>query len=54
MCKFEQDYVSKVKGKLLVAVSLGDACGISRIKLPGSPCWLFNSKSEHWAKRVRI
>ena len=56
MCKFDPDYVSEVKGggKLLVAVSLGDAWGISRIRLPGSLCWLFNSKSEDWAKRVRV
>ena len=31
MCKFDFDYVSKV---MVVAVSLGDAWGISRIRLP--------------------
>ena len=36
MCKFDLDYVSEVMGynELLAAVSLGNAWGISRIRLP--------------------
>ena len=34
VCKFDLDYMSEVMGKLFVAVSLGDAWGISRIRLP--------------------
>ena len=32
MCKFVPDYVGEVRVELLVAVSLGDAWGISRIR----------------------
>ena len=35
MCKFDPDHVSEVRGKLLVAISLGGAWGTSRIRLPG-------------------
>ena len=41
-------------GKLLVAISLGDAWGIFRIRLPGQSVGFFNSKSENCAKRVRV
>ena len=34
VCKFDPDHVSEVRGKLLVAISLGDAWGISGIRLP--------------------
>ena len=37
-----------------MAVSLGDAWGISRIRLSGQSVLVFNSKSEDWAKRVRL
>ena len=36
VCKFDRDLVSKVRGKLLVGISLEDAWDISRIRL----CWL--------------
>ena len=35
VCKFDRDLVSKVRDKLLVAISLGDAWDISRIRLLG-------------------
>ena len=37
-----------------MAVSLGDARGISRIRLPRQAVLAFNSQSEDWAKRVRV
>ena len=40
--------------KLLVAISQGDAWGISRIRLPGQSVLAFNSKSEDCAKRVHV
>ena len=41
-------------GELLVVVLLGDACSISRIRLPGQSVLAFNSKSEDCAKRIRV
>ena len=35
--------MSEVRGKLPVAISLGDAWGISRIRLPGQSVSAFNS-----------
>ena len=40
--------------KLPVAISLGDAWGISKIGLPGQSVLAFISKSEDCAKRVRV
>ena len=37
-----------------MAISLGDAWGISRIRLPEQFVLAFNSKSEDYAKRVRV
>ena len=41
-------------GKLIVAISLGDAWGISRIRLPRQSVLAFSSNSEDWAKRVPV
>ena len=58
VCKFNPAHVSEVRGggggKLLVAISLGIAWDISRIKLPRQSVLTFNSKSEDCAKRVRV
>ena len=50
MCKFDPDYVSEVMWpyhwEMLVASLDSD--------YQGSPCLLFESKSEDWAKHVRV
>ena len=37
-----------------MAISLGDAWDISRIRLPGQSVGFFNSKSENCAQRVCV
>ena len=37
-----------------MAVSLGDAWGITRIRLPRQSVLALSSKSEDWAKRVHV
>ena len=54
VCKFDLDYVSEIRGKLLVAISLGDVWDISRIRLSGQSVLASYSRSEDCAKRVRV